>query len=68
MHGAAISHGARIGYAALQAIEPISQRTAAWQAFARCAVPQLGLGSLARLVALLQQYGPDEDAELALLL
>ncbi|MEF8690652.1 UNVERIFIED_CONTAM: hypothetical protein NO986_24840 [Comamonas sp. A-3] len=54
--------------AALQAIEPISQRTAAWQAFARCAVPQLGLGSLARLVALLQQYGPDEDAELALLL
>ena len=54
--------------AALQAVEPISQRTAAWQAFARCAVPQLGLGSLARLVALLQQYGPDEDAELALLL
>jgi hypothetical protein len=28
----------------------------------------LGLGSFARLVALLQQYGPDEDAELALLL
>lgn len=54
--------------AALQAVEPISQRTAAWQAFARCAVPQLGLGSLARLVALLQQYGPDEDAELAVLL
>lgn len=54
--------------AALQGIEPISQRTAAWQAFARCAVPQLGLGSLARLVALLQQYGPAEDAELALLL
>ncbi|WP_238592603.1 MULTISPECIES: hypothetical protein [Comamonas] len=54
--------------AALQAVEPISQRTAAWQAFARCAVPQLGLGSFARLVALLQQYGPDEDAELALLL
>ena len=54
--------------AALQVIEPISQRTAAWQAFARCAVPQLGLGSLARLVALLQQYGPAEDAELALLL
>lgn len=48
--------------AALQGVEPISQRTAAWQAFARCAVPQLGLGSLARLVALLQQYGPDEDA------
>ncbi|MDO4969634.1 MAG: hypothetical protein Q4E66_09290 [Comamonadaceae bacterium] len=54
--------------AALQGIEPMSQRTAAWQAFARCAVPQLGLGSLARLVALLQQYGPDEDAELAILL
>lgn len=54
--------------AALQVIEPISQRTAAWQAFARCAVPQLGLGSLARLVALLQQYGSDEDAELAVLL
>ncbi len=54
--------------AALQAVEPMSQRTAAWQAFARCAVPQLGLGSFARLVALLQQYGPDEDAELALLL
>lgn len=54
--------------AALQSVEPISQRTAAWQAFARCAVPQLGLGSFARLVALLQQYGPDEDAELALLL
>ena len=54
--------------AALQAVEPISQRTAAWQAFARCAVPQLGLGSLARLVALLQQYGSDDDAELALLL
>lgn len=54
--------------AALQAVEPISQRTAAWQTFARCAVPQLGVGSFARLVALLQQYGPDEDAELALLL
>ena len=54
--------------AALQGIEPMSQRTAAWQAFARCAVPQLGLGSLARLVALLQQYGSDDDAELALLL
>ncbi len=54
--------------AALQAVEPISQRTAEWQALARCAVPQLGLGSLARLVALLQQYGPDEDAELAVLL
>lgn len=54
--------------AALQAVEPISQRTAAWQAFARCAVPQLGLGSLARLVALLQQYGPDDHAELAILL
>ncbi|UUC92729.1 hypothetical protein [Comamonas sp. C11] len=54
--------------AALQAVEPISQRTAAWQSFARCAVPQLGLGSLARLEVLLQQYGPEEDAELALLL
>lgn len=54
--------------AALQSVEPISQRTAAWQAFARCAVPQLGLGSFARLVALLQQYGSDDDAELALLL
>ena len=54
--------------AALQVIEPISQRTATWQAFARCAVPQLGLGSFARLVVLLQQYGPDEDAELAVLL
>ncbi len=54
--------------AALQVIEPISQRTATWQAFARCAVPQLGLGSFARLVVLLQQYGPAEDAELALLL
>ncbi|WP_255439393.1 hypothetical protein [Comamonas sp. Z3] len=54
--------------AALQVIEPISQRTAAWQAFARCAVPQQGLGSLARLVMLLQQYGSDEDAELAVLL
>ena len=38
--------------AALQGVEPVSQRTTAWQAFARCAVPQLGLGSLARLVAL----------------
>ncbi|KGH31221.1 hypothetical protein P353_06830 [Comamonas testosteroni] len=46
----------------------MSQRTAAWQAFARCAVPQLGLGSFARLMALLHQYGPEEDAELALLL
>lgn len=54
--------------AALQVVEPISQRTAAWQAFARCAVPQLGLGSFGRLVALQQQYGPDEDAELAILL
>lgn len=54
--------------AALQVIEPISLRTAAWQAFARCAVPQQGLGSLARLMLLLQQYGPDEDAELAVLL
>ncbi|PIG08291.1 hypothetical protein CLU84_1134 [Comamonas sp. 26] len=54
--------------AALQVIEPLSQRTAAWQVFARCAVPQLGLGSLARLVVLLQQYGPDDDAELAVLL
>ena len=54
--------------AALQAVEPISQRTAEWPAFARCAVPQLGLGSFARLVALLQQYGPAEDAELTLLL
>ena len=54
--------------AALQVIESIGQRTAAWQAFARCAVPQLGLGSFARLVALLQQYGPNEDAELAILL
>ncbi len=54
--------------AALQAIEPISQRTAAWQALARCAVPQLALGSFARLVALLQQYEPEEDAELAVLL
>lgn len=54
--------------AALQAVEPISQRKAAWQAFARCAVPQLGLGSLARLVVLLQQYGSDDDAELAILL
>lgn len=54
--------------AALQVIEPISQRTAAWQAFARCAVPQLGLANLARLETLLQQYGPDEDAELAVLL
>ena len=31
-------------------------------------MPQLALGSLARLVALLQQYGPAEDAELAILL
>ena len=54
--------------AALQGVEPVSQRTTAWQAFARCAVPQLGLGSLARLAVLLQQYGPDENAELALLL
>lgn len=54
--------------AALQVVEPISQRTAAWQAFARCAVPQLGIGSFARLVTLLQQYGHDEDAELAVLL
>lgn len=54
--------------AALQAVELISQRTAAWQAFARCALPQLGLGSFARLVALLQQYGPGDDAELAVLL
>lgn len=36
--------------------------------FARSAVPQPGLGSLVRLVVLLQQYGPDEDTELALLL
>lgn len=54
--------------AALQVIDPISLRTAAWRAFARCAMPQLGLGSFARLVVLLQQYGPDEDAELAVLL
>lgn len=54
--------------AALQVVESISQRTAAWQAFARRAVPQQGLGSLARLETLLLQYGPDEDAELALLL
>ncbi|WP_347647334.1 hypothetical protein [Comamonas thiooxydans] len=54
--------------AALQVIEPSGQRTAAWQAFARYAMPQPGLGSFARLVALLQQYGPEEDAELALLL
>lgn len=54
--------------AALQVIEPISQRIAAWQAFAQCAQPQLGLGSFARLVMLLQQYGPDEDVELAVLL
>lgn len=53
---------------ALQVIEPISLRTAAWQAFARYAVPQLGVGSLARLMLLLQQYGPDEDAELVVLL
>lgn len=54
--------------AALQVVEPISQRTGACQAFARCAVPQLGIGSFARLVTLPQQYGPDEDAELAVLL
>jgi hypothetical protein len=46
----------------------ISQCTASWQVFARCAVPQLGLGSVAQLVTLLQQYGPSEDAELAVLL
>lgn len=54
--------------AVLQGVESISLRTAAWHAFARSAVPQLGLGSLVRLVVLLQQYGPDEDTELALLL
>ena len=54
--------------AALQVVESIPERTAAWQAFARNAVPQQGLVSFARLVALLQQYGPDEDAELAVLL
>ena len=47
--------------AVLQGVESISLRTAAWHAFARSAVPQLGLGSLVRLVVLLQQYGPDED-------
>lgn len=54
--------------AALQVVESIPERTAAWQAFARNAVPQQGLVSFARLAALLKQYEPAEDAELAILL
>ena len=54
--------------AALQVVESIPERTAAWQAFARNAVPQQGLVSFARLAALLKQYEPSEDEELAILL
>ena len=54
--------------AALQVVESIPERTAAWQAFARNAVPQQGLVSFARLAALLKQYEPAEDEELAILL
>lgn len=54
--------------AALQVVESIPERTAAWQAFARNAVPQQGLVSFARLAALLEQYEPAEDTELAILL
>src|SRR5690606_1968439 len=54
--------------AALQVVEPINERMAAWQAFARHAVPQQGLVNIARLCVLLKQYEPAEDAELALLL
>ena len=54
--------------AALQVVEAIPERTAAWQAFARNAVHQQGLVSFARLVSLLRQYEPSEDEELAILL
>lgn len=54
--------------AALQVVEAIPERTAAWQAFARNAVHQQGLVSFARLAALLKQYEPSEDEELAILL
>lgn len=54
--------------AALQVVEPINERMAAWEAFARHAVPQQGLVNFARLCVLLKQYEPVEDKELALLL
>lgn len=53
---------------ALQLLPSIEQRMAAWLAFARQAIPSLGLGSFARLVALLQRYEAVDDGELALLL
>lgn len=54
--------------AALQVVEPINERMAAWKAFARHALPQQGLVNFARLCVLLKQYEPAEDEELALLL
>lgn len=54
--------------AALQVVEPINERMAAWQAFARNAVPQQGLVNFARLCVLLKQYEPAGDEELGLLL
>lgn len=54
--------------AALQVVEPTNERMAAWEAFARHAVPQQGLVNFARLCVLLKQYEPAEDKELALLL
>jgi hypothetical protein len=53
---------------ALQVVPAIKQRTAAWHAFSRQAMPRLGLGSFARLVTLLKQYEATEDGELALML
>ena len=53
--------------AALQVVEPINERMAAWKAFARHALPQQGLVNFARLCVLLKQYEPAEDEELALL-
>ena len=54
--------------AALQVVEPINERMAAWQAFARHAVCQQGLVNFARLCVFLKQYEPGEDEELSLLL
>lgn len=53
---------------ALQLLPSIERRMAAWQVFARQAIPSLGLGSFARLAALLQRYEAVGDGELALLL
>ena len=53
---------------ALQLLPSIERRMAAWQAFARQAIPSLGLGSFVRLAALLRRYEAVDDGELALLL